>query len=69
MGAEISKANYEATVEPGDSVFLPRPGGFEGYFRDLGEPAGKLALPDYVPLLDLPAMPRAGARCGLTFLP
>lgn len=45
------------------------PGGFEGYFRDLGEPAGKLALPDYVPLLSIPEMVRAGSRYGLTFLP
>jgi quercetin dioxygenase-like cupin family protein len=45
------------------------PGGFEGYFRDLGEPAGKLALPDYVPLLTIPEMLRVGSRYGLTFLP
>jgi quercetin dioxygenase-like cupin family protein len=45
------------------------PGGFEGYFRDLGEPAGKLALPDYVPLLSIPEMVRVGSRYGLTFLP
>jgi quercetin dioxygenase-like cupin family protein len=45
------------------------PAGFEGYFRDLGEPAGKLALPDYVPLLDIPEMVRVGNRYGLTFLP
>ena len=45
------------------------PGGFEGYFRDLGEPAGKLALPNYVPLLSNPEMVRVGSRYGLTFLP
>jgi quercetin dioxygenase-like cupin family protein len=45
------------------------PGGFEGFFRDLGEPAGKLALPDYVPLLNIPEMLRVGGRYGLTFLP
>jgi quercetin dioxygenase-like cupin family protein len=44
------------------------PGGFEGYFRDLGEPAGKLALPNYVPLPDVPEMLRVGSRYGLTFL-
>ena len=45
------------------------PGGFEGYFRDLGEPADKLALPNYVPLLSIPEMVRVGNRYGLTFLP
>ena len=45
------------------------PGGFEGYFRDLGEPAGNLALPNYVPLLSIPEMMRVGGRYGLTFLP
>jgi quercetin dioxygenase-like cupin family protein len=45
------------------------PGGFEDFFRELGEPAGKLALPDYVPLLSIPEMARVGGRYGLTFLP
>ena len=45
------------------------PGGFEGYFRDLGEPAGKLALPDYVPLLSIPEMTRVASRYGVTLLP
>jgi quercetin dioxygenase-like cupin family protein len=78
----------EMTLDPGDSMFLPRrvphtfkivssfaralvyvtPGGFEGYFRDLGEPAGNLALPDFVPLLSVSEMLRVGSRYGLTFL-
>jgi quercetin dioxygenase-like cupin family protein len=44
------------------------PGGFEGYFRDLGEPAGKLALPDYVPLPNVPEMVCIAKRYGLTLL-
>jgi mannose-6-phosphate isomerase-like protein (cupin superfamily) len=51
------------------AIVYVTPGGFEGYFRDLGEPAGKLALPNYVPLPDVPEMLRVGSRYGLTFLP
>jgi mannose-6-phosphate isomerase-like protein (cupin superfamily) len=51
------------------AIVYVTPGGFEGYFRELGEPAGKLALPNYVPLVGIPEMLRVGSRYGLTFLP
>ena len=45
------------------------PGGFEGYFRELGQPAAKLALPQTAPPLDVEKMVRTGNRYGITFLP
>ena len=51
------------------AIVYVTPGGFEGYFRDLGEPAGKLALPDYVPLVSIPEMVRVAQRYGVTILP
>ena len=51
------------------AIVYVTPGGFEGYFRDLGEPAGKLALPDYVPLVSIPEMVRVAKRYGVTILP
>ncbi len=51
------------------AIVFVTPGGFEGYFRDLGEPAGKLALPNYVPLVGIPEMVRVAKRYGVTILP
>ncbi len=60
---------FKIASEFARAIVFVTPGGFEGYFRDLGEPAGKLALPNYVPLVSVPEMGRVAKRYGVTILP
>ena len=45
------------------------PGGFEGYFRELGEPATEPALPKLVTFPTLTETARVAKRYGITFMP
>ncbi len=45
------------------------PAGFEGYFRELGRPAEKLALPEVVNPPDISKLVRVAGTYGVTFLP
>jgi hypothetical protein len=47
------------------------PGGFEGYFRDMSEPASSLGLPEHVANygeVDMDHAIRAGKQRGISFL-
>ncbi|HMF74071.1 MAG TPA: quercetin 2,3-dioxygenase [Bryobacteraceae bacterium] len=44
------------------------PGGFEDYFRDLGQPAGRVKTQEIAPLVDAAEMIRVAGRYGVTFM-
>ena len=52
-------------------LILMSPGGFEGYFRDMSEPAGSLSLPEHAVnygAVDMDHAIRKGNEQGLSFL-